>query len=167
MTTTTACHWIEMDDRTAWLWIEMDDRTNYRVEGDNKVRVAIAGDDFLTSEDNQAVSASLSQRLGGTWTRTGAWSAASGETDVTCVWERVTAPSSHTPTAASISPDEAKGRAVASYDPRKPAVMVALKAASNCRKITQVRELKNGGFSGNCLNPNRGGTPGYWFVPAL
>lgn len=65
--------------------------------------------------------------------------------------------------ARSISASEASGKPVRSKDPRKPAVMAALKAASGCRKVTMVEELKAGGFSGNCMY---GGTPGFWFVPA-
>jgi hypothetical protein len=62
-------------------------------------------------------------------------------------------------------PGLSKGKAVPSYDPRKPAILAALKKASNCRKVTSVREGKTG-FYGNCLNPNNGGNPGFWFVPA-
>ncbi len=67
--------------------------------------------------------------------------------------------------ARPIAKQDAKGRAVPSYDPRKPAVMAALKKASNCRKVTQVVEAY-GGFVGNCLNHNPGGEEGFWFVPA-
>jgi hypothetical protein len=66
-----------------------------------------------------------------------------------------------------ISAEVAKGKAIASYDPRKPAIMAALKRASNCRKVTTVRELKTGGFTGNCMYPNSSGiVEGFWFVPA-
>lgn len=66
-------------------------------------------------------------------------------------------------TPRSISASEANGKPVHSKDPRKAPAMAALKAASGCRKVTMVEELRDGGFSGNCMN---GGNPGFWFVPA-
>ena len=72
------------------------------------------------------------------------------------------------PTAFPISAEAAKGKAVASYDSRKKVVVEALKKASNCRKVTMVRELKTGGFSGNCMysNSSGGSNEGFWFVPS-
>lgn len=68
-------------------------------------------------------------------------------------------------TAHPVSVGEANGKNVVSRDPRKPFIMAALKAASGCRKVTMVQELKTGGYSGNCLNPNADGVTGFWFVP--
>jgi hypothetical protein len=44
---------------------------------------------------------------------------------------------------------------VTSSDPRKPAVMNALKRKSGCRKVTQVsHDTTTNTFSGNCMNPS-------------
>jgi hypothetical protein len=68
-------------------------------------------------------------------------------------------------TFKKIEPSEAKGKNVVSYDPRKPAIMVALKRASGCRKVTMVKELAAGGFTGNCMyGPTE--ACGFWFVSA-
>lgn len=64
-----------------------------------------------------------------------------------------------------ISENDARGKAIASYDPRKQAIVAALKAASGCRKVTTVRELKGGGYSGHCLN-GPDASVGYWWVPS-
>ena len=46
---------------------------------------------------------------------------------------------------------------VTSSDPRKPAVMNALKRKSRCRKVTQVtHDTTTNTFSGNCMNPATG-----------
>lgn len=69
------------------------------------------------------------------------------------------------PAAYPINRDSAKGKSVHSRDPRKPAIVAALKKASNCRKVTTVCET-SAGFTGNCIWGS-GVTPeGFWFVPA-
>jgi len=48
---------------------------------------------------------------------------------------------------------------IKSWDPRKPLIVAALKAASNCRKITMVRETDTH-YEGNAMYPNVGGVCG-------
>lgn len=57
-----------------------------------------------------------------------------------------------------------RGRGVKASDARKAAVVAALKAASNCRKVTLVTEASPNTYRGNCMNPNAGGVPGFWEV---
>jgi hypothetical protein len=45
---------------------------------------------------------------------------------------------------------------IKSYDPRKSAVVAALKRASNCRKVTNVRENGPDRYVGDCMWPNSG-----------
>ena len=65
-----------------------------------------------------------------------------------------------------------KGKSVKSSDPRKAAVVAALKAASGGSKITSVVERKDGSFAGHCMASGKRGydSLGYWAVelaPAL
>jgi hypothetical protein len=55
---------------------------------------------------------------------------------------------------------------ITNSDPRKPVIVAALKAASNCRRITLVRlDPKTGLAEGNCLHPNDpGAKEGFMFV---
>jgi hypothetical protein len=43
---------------------------------------------------------------------------------------------------------------IKSTDPRKPAIVAALKRASNCRKVTSVRQIGESEYAGDCMNPN-------------
>jgi hypothetical protein len=43
---------------------------------------------------------------------------------------------------------------IKSTDPRKPAIVAALKQKSGCRKVTTVLEIAPGVYEGNCMNPN-------------
>jgi len=43
---------------------------------------------------------------------------------------------------------------IKSRDPRKPRIVAELKRASNCRKVTNVRELSPGVYEGSCMWPN-------------
>lgn len=45
---------------------------------------------------------------------------------------------------------------ISSRDPRKPAIVAALKRASNCRKVTNVRENGPDSYVGDCMWPNTG-----------
>lgn len=47
-------------------------------------------------------------------------------------------------------------KSVSSRDPRKPAIVAALKEASNCRKVTNVAQVGPDHFQGNCMWPNEG-----------
>ena len=78
-------------------WIEMDDRTSYKVESETTVRVSVREDDEIfevagtyaqRQAEEWAISKSLGERLGGVWKRTGEWSQAQAEPDVTAIWER-------------------------------------------------------------------------------
>jgi len=77
--------------------------------------------------------------------------------------------------AKKIDRTQARGKHVHSADPRKAAVVAALKAASGCRKVTTVQEVtsvREGSltpfvdtFTGNCMNPNNAeSVPGFWQV---
>lgn len=66
--------------------------------------------------------------------------------------------------AGRITPAEMRGKPVLSRDPRKPAIMAALKSASGCRKVTMVTALADG-YAGNCMN-GPAGNWGLWFVPS-
>lgn len=72
-----------------------------------------------------------------------------------------TAPVSSSP--RKLEPGQFKrGKNVTSSDPRKPAIVAALKAVSACRKVTSVVEVAPNTYQGNCMNPNAGGVPGFW-----
>lgn len=67
--------------------------------------------------------------------------------------------------AKKIDATTARGKSIHSADPRKAAIVAALKAASGCRKVTTVKETKDGAFFGNCMNPNGAASvQGFWQV---
>lgn len=58
-----------------------------------------------------------------------------------------------------------KGKHVRSTDPRKPAIVAAMKRSTGATKITLVREVTPGVFEGNCLKSARAiGTGAAMFV---
>lgn len=52
-----------------------------------------------------------------------------------------------------------KGKNVTSSDPRKGAIVEAFKRYTQCRKVTLLKETKEGAFQGSCMF---GGMPGYY-----
>lgn len=54
-------------------------------------------------------------------------------------------------TATRFETEPKGGKAVKSTDPRKEAIVAALKAASGATKITSVKVLADGTATGNCL----------------
>jgi hypothetical protein len=61
----------------------------------------------------------------------------------------------HSADACDTCEDMPKGKAVRSTDPRKPAIMEALKKASDCSKVTNVVQVDAHAFVGRCMKPAR------------